>query len=649
MTRPATPLRIPLVAMPLVAVASAGLAVAIGAGVCALCIGATLAEIAVAARRARRRLTLRGLGLDGACDVARGGAMVTLLDMQTTHRRAAVAEHRCSLPGLVIATSDPPGRSALADRPHRVGVLDLRAARWRGWCRGDVCDAGGGGRCGRAVPVGGGMDLAGVEVAGFEAGTARCGGVGAMSKWTIIHGDVNGRLPELAPESFDASFSDPPYGLSFMGREWDHGVPSAEMWAALLRTLKPGAPLLAFGGTRTFHRLTCAIEDAGAEIRDCLMWMYGQGFPKSHSIGKAIDAAAGADREAIGVNPNWRPNKGNHGDAIMRPMAEGEASVRSAPATPEAATWEGYGTALKPAWEPCILAMKPLDGTFAHNALTHGVAGLNVDGGRIGTSEECGRPHGLNAFGPINDDSWTPKPTTSEGHPSGRWPANLILCHTEDCEQGEGEGQWRCVPGCPVAMLDGQGQERGVHGAGHARTGEFGGKYSTASWSIGAGGPRPMGRFGDTGGASRFFYQAKASASERHAGLEHLPPRIVNDGRATSIDNPYQRGDSLRRNTHPCVKPIDLCRYLATLILPPKRETPRRLLVPFSGSGSEMIGALLAGWDEVVGIEMEAEYIEIAWARLTHWVGDGCEAKPATAPKAEAAQLDWVEMMEALR
>ena len=105
----------------------------------------------------------------------------------------------------------------------------------------------------------------------------------------------------------------------------------------------------------------------------------------------------------------------------------------------------------------------------------------------------------------------------------------------------------------------------------------------------------------------------------------------------------------MRRNTHPCVKPIDLCRYLATLILPPKRETPRRLLVPFSGSGSEMIGALLAGWDEVVGIEMEAEYIEIAWARLTHWVGDGCEAKPATAPKAEAAQLDWVEMMEALR
>ena len=266
-----------------------------------------------------------------------------------------------------------------------------------------------------------------------------------MRRWTLHNADVMDALAKMPEASFDAVLSDPPYGLSFMGKAWDHGVPSADVWAEVLRVLKPGAFLLAFGGTRTFHRLTCAIEDAGFEIRDCAMWLYGSGFPKSMDISKAIDrrggnahmtaeigAAIKRARLARGVSikdadarycdgstlwtwyegrpagqqmptasimaaiaADW-PELQHYAELIAEAerevigsanasrlaVAPGQDNDRSAttlditaPATDAARTWEGYGTALKPAWEPCIVAMKPLDGTFAENALRHGGRG----------------------------------------------------------------------------------------------------------------------------------------------------------------------------------------------------------------------------------------------------------------------------------
>lgn len=358
--------------------------------------------------------------------------------------------------------------------------------------------------------------------------------------------------------AFDAVLCDPPYGLKFMGKAWDHGVPSADTWEIVSSVLKPGAPLLAFGGTRTFHRLTCTIEDAGFEIRDCLAWLYGQGFPKSHNLKGAF---------------------------------------------------QGYGTALKPAWEPCILAMKPTAGTFAENALAHGVAGLNVDGCRIAGPK--GVPASLSNAGALG---WgTGGDMSRKETQNGRWPANVML--DEDA----------------AAMLDEQSGERGG-GFGTENRVEGSGRYGKFS---GATKGRVVG-FGDSGGASRFFYVAKASRSEREAGLGGFGDHdsSVGDRRPSGnmnqrIHGVENRRDIKARNHHPTVKPLAVCEWLARLILPPKRDTPRRLLVPFSGSGSEMIGALRAGWEEVWGIEIDPEYCRIAEARLAHWAKKSNRASEA--------------------
>lgn len=328
-----------------------------------------------------------------------------------------------------------------------------------------------------------------------------------------------------------------------MGKAWDHGVPGPEVWGLVLRALKPGGHLLAFGGTRTFHRLTCAIEDAGFEIRDCLSWLYGQGFPKSHNL-------AGA--------------------------------------------FKGYGTALKPAWEPVILAMKPTRGTFAENALAQGVAGLNVDGGRLGGTW---KPH--LATGLASEKFFTKgeaRVIEKSPHDQGRWPANVLLDEEAAAMLDEQSGELGRSSGTEVP---GEAHPNGIYGA----------RDKQGRGQIG---------HGDSGGASRFFYTAKASRAEREAGLDGFDARASRAYRTGNVHSQHggRVPDKIARNAHPTVKPLDLCRYLATLLLPPRRDTPRRLLVPFCGSGSEMIGGLLAGWDEVVGIEKEAEYVEIAEARI---------------------------------
>ena len=365
----------------------------------------------------------------------------------------------------------------------------------------------------------------------------------------------------MPDNSFHGCLTDPPYGLSFMGHQWDHGVPSAEVWREVLRVLRPGAALLAFGGTRTFHRLTCAIEDAGFEVRDCLMWLYGSGFPKSLDVGKALDKAAGAVR---GLVERERPDgkKTGHATTGFVAGATDSSLKRSDVALTEAARqWSGYGSALKPAFEPIIVARKPLVGTIAQNVQAHGCGALAIDASRVGADGATRR--GSQAPYPKRSDgkddrsgSWARTGHSVEPAPKGRWPSNVIL----DEEAG--------------AALDAQSGHLQSHGGG----GTVSMGYRGGSMQY-----RPIPK-GDSGGASRFFYCAKASKAERG-----------------------------KDNIHPTVKPLALTTYLARLILPPVEGS--RLLVPFCGSGSEMLGGTRAGWSHVEGIDSWDVAVKIARAR----------------------------------
>ena len=391
--------------------------------------------------------------------------------------------------------------------------------------------------------------------------------------WTVIAGDV--RDADFGG-GFDAVLCDPPYELGFMGKRWDaSGVAfDSRVWARVLAACKPGAPLMAFGGTRTYHRMTCAIEDAGFEIRDCLAWLYGSGFPKSLDVSKAIDRAAGAEREVVGGDPeSKRRNKKSpkfNGRVMQQYAQMGDVPI-TAPATDAARAWQGYGTALKPAFEPCVLARVPLEGTVAANVTAHGCGALAIDAGRIG--RDCDDVSGWSITGSNASENFAMSGPNYARDPapdaSGRWPANVLLD-----EQA-------------AAMLDAQ--------TGTLASGKMLPTATTAPRAVfgqnASGGYTTMETYGDTGGASRFFYTSKASRDDRNHGLLS------------------------ERNLHPTVKPTDLTEYLAKLILPPRRATPRRLLVPFAGSGSEMIGALRAGWDEVVGVELV--YFDLARERLT--------------------------------
>lgn len=422
-------------------------------------------------------------------------------------------------------------------------------------------------------------------------------------------GDCREVRSVIADNSIDTIITDPPYGLEFMGKGWDKGVPGVEFWAEFLKVTKPGGMLLAFGGTRTFHRMTCAIEDAGWEIRDCMMWLYGSGFPKSHDISKGIDKAKGAEREVIGVSSNDRPHsqvKG--GKAFDRGLDSGqehESLKLTAPSTALAKQWSGWGTALKPAWEPIIVAMKPLDGTFAENAEKHGMAGLNVDGGRIAHSGDRRSPLGAdgkvhrttgNAYGEHQE---------SEGFDlsKGRWPANLIL----DEEAGK--------------LLD---EQSGIAKPKAARSGRRGG-VNPAFMSKEAGDnihQESEGYWPEDSGASRFFYCSKASKSERNAGCEELPDTLVaaSNGakaalaRGETYDKSVTGINTIQRvkNSHPTVKPLKLMEYLCTLT---KTPTGGVVLDPFAGSGTTLLAAKNTG-REYIGIEQNPEYFEIIKARL---------------------------------
>lgn len=359
---------------------------------------------------------------------------------------------------------------------------------------------------------------------------------------TIYLGDCLEVLAEMPADSVDSIVTDPPYGIGFMGKGWDHSVPPVDVWRECLRVLKPGGHLLAFAGTRTQHRMCCNIEDAGFEIRDMIAWVYGSGFPKSHNISKAIDKAAGAKREVVGIAGSSGRTR-THMDGLKG----GEYD-----ATDDAKQWNGWGTALKPALEPITLARKPFKGTVAANVIEHGTGGLNVDACRVGEEKR------LNGSASSNDIYGQFQGRETQGRETqGRWPANLIH-----------DGSDEVVAQFPQSKGAVSNSSKGMNGN----------TYSGATLAR----ETTPGR-GDSGSAARFFYCPKASKKDRGEG-----------------------------NNHPTVKPTDLMRYLCRLVTPPGGV----VLDPFSGSGSTCRAARLEGF-EAIGIELNAEYIEIAFERLS--------------------------------
>jgi len=398
----------------------------------------------------------------------------------------------------------------------------------------------------------------------------------------LLEGNCLDRLKDLDDNSIDSVVTDPPYGLSFMGKKWDYDVPSVDLWREVFRVLKPGGHVLSFGGTRTYHRMVVAIEDAGFEIRDQVQWLYGSGFPKSHDISKAIDKAAGESR-ATEYKPNFKNNDYGKG------MGGGEWNAPSEPPkSADAKRWQGWGTALKPANEPICLARKPLEKglTVAENVLKYGTGALNIDASRIGFANEADakagrseRPTTSKGFQAYTEGEHDALDRSDRSHITGRWPANIILDETAaemlDAQSGESKSQ-------------GGGKKAGV------KYGSIMGKVSDKD--IGS-----EGYYGDTGGASRFFYVAKASKKERNAGLERMQDGVVTG----------ERNNSAQANHHPTVKPIKLMEYLCRMITPPNGI----ILDPFMGSGSTGVAAVKLGYI-FVGIEMSEEYFEIAEKRI---------------------------------
>jgi len=407
-----------------------------------------------------------------------------------------------------------------------------------------------------------------------------------VATFEIHHGDNRDVLKTLADNSVDSVVTDPPYELGFMGKSWDaSGIAySVELWQEVLRVLKPGGHLLAFSGSRTYHRMVVAIEDAGFEIRDQIMWIYGSGFPKSHNISKAIDKDLGAP---VKVGKAFKV-AGEYGGRDLRdPELQGESrdEMRHDAVTAEAKQWQGWGTALKPAHEPVVVARKPLIGTVAANVLTYGTGGLNIDGTRV-----AGEPIPINKLEEWSGFGQKIEPDYEQTmNTQGRWPANVIH-----------DGSDEVVELFPDTAK------------GTARTGKPGG----STFGGGAMSEEVIGTwYGDSGSAVRFFYCAKASKKDRNEGLDGFEEVVAGgmqgrrDGSMGSI--------TMNKNHHPTVKPTDLMRYLCRLVTPPSGI----VLDPFMGSGSTGKAAIYEGFN-FVGIEMTDEYIPIAKARIEFAVNE---------------------------
>lgn len=400
-----------------------------------------------------------------------------------------------------------------------------------------------------------------------------------METNVVILGDCLDVLRELPDNSIDSVVTDPPYGLSkepdieevltkwmagedyehrgggFMGKTWDSFVPGPAIWREVYRVLKPGGHALVFAGTRTQDLMTVSLRLAGFEIRDVIEWLYFSGFPKSLDVSKAFDKRAGAEREVIGeyrVTGNaLTPTSVKGGTYVTGAPSSGAGYLKiTAPATPLAKKWDGWGTNLKPSHEPIIMARKPLAGTVAENVERWGTGALNIDGCRIGTDIVGwgGRPSSGYSGGLDTDTSGKPRPV------EGRFPAN-------------------CVTTEPDAFFS---------------------KYFNIT-------PPELSK--------------KASRKDRNSDWRgepiNLEEKKTDDGRKKPIDNPFLRGKTKRVNSHPTVKPTDLMVWLVRLVTPPGGI----VLDPFAGSGTTLVAAKREGF-QYIGIEREAEYVEIAKARV---------------------------------
>lgn len=387
----------------------------------------------------------------------------------------------------------------------------------------------------------------------------------------LWHGKVLEVLKTFPDCCVDSVVADPPYGLSFMGKKWDYHVPTVEEWEQVLRVLKPGGHLLCFSGTRTQHRMAVNIEDAGFEIRDMIAWVYGSGFPKSLDISKAIDKAAGAQREKVPATGGLHKNSNLNDDGWCKIGAESPLMDSTVPVSNKAKQWQGWGTALKPALEPITVARKPFAGTVAANVLLHGTAGLNIDASRIAINPDVdgSRLGGNGSWGTENaaknvyEGGYAGERV--ESSPLGRWPANFIH-----------DGSEEVVGLFPVTKSSGN-PNRFQKMSGGWKSQPYGNQVATSPT--------------DSGSAARFFYCAKASKSDRGEG-----------------------------NNHPTVKPEKLMQYLVRLVTPPNGI----VLDPWTGSGST--GKAAEGfifW----GIDMELEYVELAKNRISQ------RLKPSVMPE----------------
>ena len=396
--------------------------------------------------------------------------------------------------------------------------------------------------------------------------------------YQLILGDSEAKLKDLPDNSVDSIVTDPPYGIMLMGKKWDYNVPKIEIWQECLRVLKPGGHLLAFASTRTQHRMATTIEDAGFDIRDTLSYLYASGMPKNHDISKAIDREAGEEREVVDIDVSrLRPNRiyksgaiGNIGGYESTSDRTDNGATITAPATPEAEQWEGWGTALKPACEFITLARKPLsENTIAQNVMKWGTGGINIDGCRVESGPSIGGcTSGMSALG--QSSGWN-KHHNRVTHidrtmSAGRYPANIIHDGSDDVLE--------------LFPYTKSGKQSAHHKQNVPTTKNVYGQYPTKS----------IASHGDEGSASRFFYCAKTSQSDRNEGL---PEGVVNN--------------------HPCLKPNSLMRYLCKLVTPPNGT----VLDPFMGSGSTGKAAVAEGFS-FIGVELDTSYVDIARHRIEY-------------------------------
>ena len=414
----------------------------------------------------------------------------------------------------------------------------------------------------------------------------------------IINGNNLEELKNFPDNYFHSVVTDPPYGLSFMGKKWDYDVPSVELWTDVFRVLKEGGYLLSFAGTRTQHRMAVNIEDAGFEIRDMIAWVYGSGFPKSHNIGKAVDKLQGNERDIVGKNRVGRKTDGgfNKNFGADTDITEGTSE------------WEGWGTALKPALEPITMARKPFKTTVAENVLKNGVGGINIDGCRVETEDNLQA-----VVKGIRSESWRSMEGRNDiekekklyGTPKGkgRFPANIIHDGSDEVKD--------LFPDSKVS---------GAAKKGATTTKSINSHFGNSDGQI------QYNFINDKGSASRFFYCAKASKQDRNEGLEDFEEKRkggygYDKGYMNKGEGMFKDRQTMKKNTHPTVKPTDLMRYLIRLVTPKGGV----VLDCFMGSGSTGKACALEGFN-FVGIDLDKDYCKIAKARIDKAIEDKKQA-----------------------